>query len=141
LDGVYRCGAEGKPVFVEVPAPTDEALQTVLHKIITRMMKLLIGKEVLVEEQCRTDMADDDSDSDEARQAAQAGLRDRHGAWPELRRSDEDHRGDRGTSSRNKRSSRKFSGTWDMHQRRKELGADLLHTGGGLGHHAGPERG
>jgi hypothetical protein len=41
LDAVYRCDAEGEPVFVEVPAPIDEALQTVLHKIITRMMKLL----------------------------------------------------------------------------------------------------
>jgi hypothetical protein len=37
LDGVFRCDTEGEPVFVEVPAPTDEALQTVLHKIITRM--------------------------------------------------------------------------------------------------------
>ena len=35
LDGVYRCGTEGEPVFVEVPPPTDEVLQTVLHKIIT----------------------------------------------------------------------------------------------------------
>jgi len=26
LDGVYRCNTEGEPVFVEVPAPTDEAL-------------------------------------------------------------------------------------------------------------------
>ena len=31
LDGVYRCDTEGEPVFVEVPAPTDEALQAVLH--------------------------------------------------------------------------------------------------------------
>jgi len=31
------CDTDGEPVFVEVPAPTDEALQTVLHKIITRM--------------------------------------------------------------------------------------------------------
>jgi len=37
LDGVCRCDTEGEPVFVEVPAPTDDALQTVLHKIITRM--------------------------------------------------------------------------------------------------------
>jgi len=50
-----------------VPAPTDEALQTVLHKIITRLMKLLTRKGVLVEEQGQTTMADDDSDSDEAR--------------------------------------------------------------------------
>jgi len=37
LDGVYQCDPEGEPVCVEVPAPTDEALLTVLHKIITRM--------------------------------------------------------------------------------------------------------
>lgn len=67
LDGVYRCDTEGEAVFVEVPAPTDEALQTVLHKIITRMMKLLARKGVLVEEQGQTYMADDDADSDEAR--------------------------------------------------------------------------
>ena len=36
LDGVYRHKAEGTPEFVEVPAPTDEALQEVLHKIINR---------------------------------------------------------------------------------------------------------
>ena len=34
LDGVYRCDTEGEPVFVEVSAPTDEALRSVLHKII-----------------------------------------------------------------------------------------------------------
>ena len=67
LEGVYRCGAEGEPVFVEVPAPTDEALQAVLHTIITRMMKLLTRKGVLVKEQGQTYMVDDDSDSDEAR--------------------------------------------------------------------------
>ena len=57
LDGVYRCDTEGEPVFVEVPAPTDEALQTVLHKIITRTMKLLTRKGVLVGEQGQTYMA------------------------------------------------------------------------------------
>ena len=36
-DGVYRCDPDAEPVFVEVPAPTAEALQAVLHKIITRM--------------------------------------------------------------------------------------------------------
>lgn len=35
LDGMYRRSADGAPVFVEVPAPTDEALQTVLQGIIT----------------------------------------------------------------------------------------------------------
>jgi len=37
LDGVYRCDTEGERVFVEVHAPTDEALQAVLHKFITRL--------------------------------------------------------------------------------------------------------
>jgi len=37
LDGVYRCDTKGEPVFVQVPAPTDEALQAVLHKIITTL--------------------------------------------------------------------------------------------------------
>jgi len=67
LDGVYRCDAKGEPVFVEVPTPTDESLQTVLHKIITGMMKLLTRRGVLVEEQGQTYMADDGADSDEAR--------------------------------------------------------------------------
>jgi len=67
LDGVYRCDTDGEPVFVEVPAPTDEALQTVLHKVITRLMKLLTRRGVLVEEQGQTYVADSDGDSDEAR--------------------------------------------------------------------------
>ena len=41
LDRVYRHSADSTPEFVAVAAPTDEALQTVLHKIITRTMKLL----------------------------------------------------------------------------------------------------
>ena len=49
------------------PAPIDEALQTVLHKIITRLMKLLTRRGVLVEVEGSTYMADDDGDSDEAR--------------------------------------------------------------------------
>ena len=67
LDGVYRRGADGVPEFVEVPAPTDAALQTVLHKIITRLMKLLTRRGVLVEEEGSTYKADNDGDSDEAR--------------------------------------------------------------------------
>ena len=53
LDGVYRRGTEGAPEFVEVAAPTVESLQTVLHKIITRTMKLLTRRGVLVEEEGR----------------------------------------------------------------------------------------
>ena len=84
LDGVYRCGADGEPLFVQVPAPTDEALQAVLHRIITRTMKLLTRRGVLIEEQGPTYMADNDGDSDEARarrplQAAACYLP--HRAW------------------------------------------------------------
>ena len=50
LDGVYR-RTDGEPVFVEVPAPTDEALQALLYKIIARLMKLLTRRGVLVEEE------------------------------------------------------------------------------------------
>ncbi len=59
--------AEGTPEFVEASAPTDQALQAVLHKIITRTMKMLTRREVLVEEEGSTYVADDDGDSDEAR--------------------------------------------------------------------------
>ena len=62
LDGVYRRGTDGEPVFVEVPPPTDEALQAVLHKIITRTMKLLTRRGVLIEEHGKTYMADGDAD-------------------------------------------------------------------------------
>ncbi len=54
MDGVYRRGAEGEPVFGEVPAHSDEKLQAVLHKIITRIMKLLTRRGVLIEEQGQT---------------------------------------------------------------------------------------
>ena len=67
LDGVYRRSAEGAPVFVEARAPTDEAQQAVLHKIIIRLMKLLTRRGVLVEEEGSTTMADSDNDSHEAR--------------------------------------------------------------------------
>jgi hypothetical protein len=67
LDGVYRRGTDGAPEFVEVPAPTDDALQAVLHKIITRTMKLLTRSGVLVEEEGSTYVADTDGDSDKAR--------------------------------------------------------------------------
>jgi len=66
LDGVYRRSADGAPVLVDVPTPTDEALQTVLHKTITRLMKLHTRKGALVEVEGHTCMADADADSDEA---------------------------------------------------------------------------
>ena len=66
LDGVYR-RTDCEPVFVEVPAPTDEALQALLHKIIGRLMKLLTRRGVLVEEEGSSYLADGDADSEEAR--------------------------------------------------------------------------
>ncbi len=67
LDGVYRLGTDGAQAFVEVPAPTDEALHAMLHKMITHPMKRLTRRGVLVEEEGSTYKADNDGDSDEAR--------------------------------------------------------------------------
>ena len=64
LDGVYRRDTVGTPEFVEIPAPSDEALQAVLHRIITRTMKMLTRRGVLVEDEGSTTMADNDGDSD-----------------------------------------------------------------------------
>jgi hypothetical protein len=50
LDGVYRCDADGAPSFVEVDAPTDDELHTLLQSLITRLMKLLTRRRVLVVE-------------------------------------------------------------------------------------------
>ena len=66
-DPVFARSIDGTPEFVEVPEPTDEALQAVLHKIITRLMGLLTRRGVLVEKEGSTYMADNDGDSDEAR--------------------------------------------------------------------------
>jgi hypothetical protein len=67
LYGVYQRGADGTPEFVEAHAPTDEALQSVVHKIIIRTMKLPTRRGVLIEAEDSTYMADNDGDSDEAR--------------------------------------------------------------------------
>jgi hypothetical protein len=61
LDGVYRISSEGVPVFQEVPAPTIEQLQTVLAKIITRLMRLLTRQGLLIEEQAMTYLAEPDA--------------------------------------------------------------------------------
>ena len=57
-----------RPGWRRGPLPvSDEALQTVLHKVIPRLMKLLTRRGVLIEEEGSTYMADTDSESDEAR--------------------------------------------------------------------------
>ena len=67
LDGVYRCGADRAPAFVEVGAPTDDALQVLLQTVITRLMKLLTRRGVLIEEMGQTYLAEPDDDGEEAR--------------------------------------------------------------------------
>ncbi|MEP7299891.1 MAG: transposase [Caldimonas sp.] len=67
LDGVYRCGADGAPAFVEAAAPTDGELHGLLLAIITRLMKMLTRQGVLIEEMGQTQLADPDADSEEAR--------------------------------------------------------------------------
>lgn len=67
LDGVYGRGEDGVPEFVAVPAPTDQALAAVFHKVITRTMKLLTRRGGVIKEEDSTDMVDDDGNSDEAR--------------------------------------------------------------------------
>jgi hypothetical protein len=63
LDGVYRCGADGLPDFVEVDAPTEDELHALLQIVITRITKLLTRRGVLIEEMGQTFLADrDDAD-------------------------------------------------------------------------------
>ena len=59
---------DGEPVFVEVPAPSDEVLRASLDKIIARLIKLLARRGVLIEEgEGSGYLGDSDCDSDEAR--------------------------------------------------------------------------
>jgi hypothetical protein len=67
LDGVYRCGADGVPSFVEVNAPTDDELWALLQTVIARLMKLLTRRGVLVEDMGQAYLAEPDADGDEAR--------------------------------------------------------------------------
>lgn len=67
LDGVYRCDADGTPTFVEAGAPTDDELDALLHTVITRLMKMLTRRGVLIEEMGQTYLAEPQADGDEAR--------------------------------------------------------------------------
>ena len=67
LDGVYRTKAKGEPEFVEAPPPSDEQVWEVLQSIIKRVMKQLVRRGILVEDQGETYLADAEDDSDEAR--------------------------------------------------------------------------
>jgi hypothetical protein len=67
LDGVYRCGADGLPVFVDAGPLIDDELHALLQTVITRLMKMLTRRGVLIEEMGQTYLADPDADGDEAR--------------------------------------------------------------------------
>jgi hypothetical protein len=67
LDGVYRCGADGVPQFVEAGSPTDDEVHALLQAIITRLMKLLTRRGVLIEDMGQTYLAEPDDDGEEAR--------------------------------------------------------------------------
>ena len=41
LDGVYRCGADAKPAFVEADAPIDDEVHAQLQTLIARLMRML----------------------------------------------------------------------------------------------------
>ena len=99
LVGVYR-RTDSEPVFVQADSPIDEALQALLHKIITRLMKLLTRRGVPIEEEEGSSYladADADADSDEARalrslQAAAWPCRPRRASGPALRQAQTVHR-------------------------------------------------
>lgn len=54
LDGVYRCAADGSPIFVEAAAPTDDELHALLQTVATRLMEMLTRRGVLVEDMGQT---------------------------------------------------------------------------------------
>ncbi len=97
LDGVYRCGADGVPVFVQAGAPSDDELHALLHTVIARLMKMLTRRGVLIEEMGQTWLADPNADEDEARtlrplQAAAMPCRPRRASGPALRQARTVHR-------------------------------------------------
>ena len=67
LDGVYRCGADGSPAFIEADAPTDDELHALLQTVIARLMKMLTRRGVLVEDMGQTYLAEPDADGEESR--------------------------------------------------------------------------
>ena len=50
LDGVYRCGADGEPVFVQAGGSTDDELHAQLQTVIAQLMKMLKRRGVLSDE-------------------------------------------------------------------------------------------
>ncbi len=67
LDGVYRCGADGAPSFIEAASPTDDDLHALLLSVIARLMKMLTRPGVQVEDMGLAWLAEPDTDGEEAR--------------------------------------------------------------------------
>jgi uncharacterized protein (DUF983 family) len=67
LDGVYRCGADGRPSFIEAGEPNDDELHALLQTVIGRLLKMLTRRGVLIEEMGQTYLAEPDADGEEAR--------------------------------------------------------------------------
>jgi hypothetical protein len=61
LDGVYRLTG-GTTIFQAAPVPTSEQLQALLTRIITRLLKVLTRKGVLIEEHKSRYLAGPDHD-------------------------------------------------------------------------------
>jgi len=96
LDGVYRCGADGAPTFVGTDAPTDDELHALLQTVITRLMKMLTRRGVLVEDMGQTYLAEPDADDEDARtlqplQAAAMPCRPRPASGRALRQAQTVH--------------------------------------------------
>ena len=75
LDGVYRCGADGVPEFVEVGSHTDDEGHALLQTLVARLMKLLTRRGVLVEDRGQTYLAEPDADAEEAGARGRARLK------------------------------------------------------------------
>ncbi len=101
LDGVYLCGADGSPAFIEADGPTDDELHAVLQTVIARLMKMLTRRGVLVEDMGQTDLAEPDAVGEESRtlgplQAAAMPCRPHRASGPVLRQARTVHRTVRG---------------------------------------------
>ena len=97
LDGVYRCGADGAASFVEANAPSDDELHALLQTVLTRLMKMLARRGVLVQDMGQTYLAELDAHSEEARtlrplQAAAVPCRPRLARGQALRQAQTVHR-------------------------------------------------
>lgn len=67
LGGVTRCDANGAQIFIEAAAPSDDELHALLQMVITRLMKMLTRRSVLVEELGQIRLVEPDANGEEGR--------------------------------------------------------------------------